>query len=248
MSETNPNVCPGEAAILCYHHVADPPPGAPVRGLYCRPRQFAGQVAWMARRGARFATLRDLARAASLRDGAAVVLTFDDGYRDVFEEAFPVLEAHRAPAVVFPVVGDIGGEDVVWAESADQTPADLLTGAQLREMAAAGIEIGSHLLSHVHADRLAPEALEAEMRDSKARLEDLLGGPVVSLAYPFGAHDDAVVEAAGQAGYHWAVTTRPGSNRGAPALRLRRLSVKGTRWYHPWQFRRRLGPLLRTTR
>ena len=83
------------------------------------------------------------------------------------------------------------------------------------------------------------------MVESKSVLEGVSGQDVVSLAYPFGAHSDGVVSAAAAAGYRIAVTTELGSNRGVPPLRLRRLPVKGTRWYHRWQFRRTLSPLLR---
>jgi peptidoglycan/xylan/chitin deacetylase (PgdA/CDA1 family) len=235
-----------DVIILAYHHVAEPPPGTPIRGLYVRPADFAWQVDWLLARGARFCTLRDLvARPEALTGpGVPVVLTFDDGYRDVHREAFPVLRARALPAVVFPVVGDLGRSGVVWPGSADRTPADLLGQAEAREMAAAGVEFGSHLMDHVDALRLSPEALRAQLTGSKLALERLLGTEVVSLAYPFGAHDAAVVEAAARAGYRCAVTTERGVNLGAPMLRLRRIPVKGTRWYHRWEFRRALAPRL----
>lgn len=233
-----------ELIVLTYHHVAVPPRGTPIRGLYVTPANFAWQIAWLRGRGVRFTTLRQFGEAAPAAGPPPVALTFDDGYRDVYRHAYPVLRRHGIPAVVFPVAGGLGKSGVVWPESEDATPAELLTEAEVREMAEGGIEFGSHLMDHVHADRLGQAPLTEQLVQSKALLERVSGQDVVSLAYPFGAHSDGVVSAAAAAGYRIAVTTERGSNRGVPPLRLRRLPVKGTRWYHRWQFRRALSLLL----
>lgn len=232
----------GEAIVLMYHHVAHPPPGAPVRGLYVTPTQFSWQLRWLLARGARFLAGRDLL--ADRGAGPRVVVTFDDGHRDVYEHAFPILRDLGIPATVFPVVGDLGKSGVVWPEADDRSPMALLTEPQVREMDAAGIEFGSHLWDHVHADRLRPEAVRGQMARSRDRLAELLGRPPVAVAYPFGAYNDTVVQAAAAAGYRLGFTTEAGGNRGRPLLRLCRVGVKGTRWYHRWRFARQMRPLL----
>jgi peptidoglycan/xylan/chitin deacetylase (PgdA/CDA1 family) len=234
----------GEAIVLMYHHVAEPPPGAPVRGLYVTPGQFAWQLDWLRRRGVRFATCRDLLNDMGHGNPPRVAITFDDGYRDVYEQGFPILRRLGIPAVVFPVVGDLGKSGVVWPEADDRSPMSLLTEAQVREMAAAGVEFGSHLWDHVHADRLAPEELRRQLARSRERLAELLGAPPVTLAYPYGAYTDAVVEETARAGYRIGLTTESGSNAGRPLLRLRRVAVKGTRWHHRWRFARQMTRLL----
>lgn len=232
---------PPDLIILMYHHVAEPPPGAPVRGLYVTPRQFAWQLDRLGKAGARFCTFASLAAETGARPEAGpwVMVTFDDGYRDVYEQAWPLLAERKIPAVVYPVVGDIGKSGVVWPESTDRTPADVLTEAQVREMAQGGIEFGSHLWDHVHADRLALPELRRQLAASRDGLARIAGAPL-SIAYPFGAYTPQVAEEAGRAGFRFGVTTRAGSNRGAPPLELRRIAVKGTRLHHRWRFSRDL--------
>jgi len=234
----------GDAILLMYHHVAEPPPAAPVRGLYVTPGQFAWQLEWLRKRGARFVTCRDLLTNGPASAGPRVVVTFDDGHRDVYEQGFPILRRLGIPAVVFPVVGDLGKSGVVWPEAEDRSPMTLLTEAQVREMAGAGIEFGSHLWDHVRADRLDAPALRKQMERSRERLAELLGAPPVTVAYPYGAYAAGVVEAAVRAGYQIGLTTEGGSNAGCSLLRLRRVGVKGTRWHHRWRFVRQLKPLL----
>jgi peptidoglycan/xylan/chitin deacetylase (PgdA/CDA1 family) len=78
----------------------------------------------------------------------------------------------------------------------------MLDEAQLRELGAVpGVEIGSHSVRHVHLDVLRRPEMRAQLRDSRARLEDLLGRPVEGIAYPHGAHDHRVVAEAVAAGY-----------------------------------------------
>jgi len=220
-----------------YHHCATLPPDAVMRGLYVSPRQFAWQMDWLRRRHVRFCSFADLeAPAAASPAGPRVIVTFDDGLRDVYENAFPVLAERRIPAVVFPVVGDIGKSGVVWAENKDKSPQSLMSEAQIREMDAAGIEFGSHLWEHRKASRLAPEELRAQLERSRDRLSQVTGRETRSIAYPYGDYSPAVVAATARAGYRYAVTTAEGSNRDAPLLELRRFAVKGVRVYHPLRF------------
>ena len=241
-----------ELVILMYHHVAPPPPRAPVPGLYVSPAQFAWQLDWLRRAGVEFVTCAQLegeaAAGAPSAPGAAaaprVMLTFDDGYRDVYGHAFPELARRGIAAVVYPVVGDLGRTGVRWPENDDQTPADLMTEDQVREMARAGVEFGSHLWDHRHAPLLSPEELHSQLARSRDRLRELLGQPPLSVAYPYGAYNDQVVEQARLAGYRYGLTTDVGSNRGVSPLRLRRVPIKGTRLHHRWRFQRTMGRLL----
>ncbi len=237
---------PPDLIILMYHHVAEPPRrsslrrspprSVPLRGLYVTPRQFAWQLDRLRDAGARFCSFAALPDAQAAGSGPWVMLTFDDGYRDVYEQAWPVLRGRGIPAVVYPVVGDIGKSGVVWPESSDRTPADVLTEVQVREMTRGGIEFGSHLWDHVHADRLALPELRRQLAQSREGLARIAGSVPLSIAYPFGSYTPQVAEEAARAGYRFGVTTQAGSNRGAPPLELRRTAVKGTRLYHRWRF------------
>ncbi len=231
--------------ILTYHRIAVPPRNAKVRGLYVTPTQFARHLAFINRCQLDVVTFRQLCleklqQPPETPQRPRVVLTFDDGSQDFLVHAVPLLRWYGYPAVVFPVVGDIGRQNVVWPQAVEQTPVDLLTDVQLRELHEAGMEIGSHLVDHVRAPALAPEALVDQMCESRERLMVILQQSPVSVAYPYGEYNAQVVDAALFAGYRFGVTTELGSNAEVDEMTLRRLAVKGTRWYHPWQFRRRL--------
>jgi peptidoglycan/xylan/chitin deacetylase (PgdA/CDA1 family) len=133
-----------------------------------------GEVAEQVRQG------RDLAP-------AAVAITFDDGYRSVYEEAFPVLQAHDMTATVFLTVGAPGS-------GGDQLPAfegrPMLGWREIGEMHRAGITFGAHTLTHPDLTRLAQAQVETEMRASKEMIEDRLGASVPCFAYPYGRHDE----------------------------------------------------------
>ncbi|MDH5255094.1 MAG: polysaccharide deacetylase family protein [Gammaproteobacteria bacterium] len=239
----------GEAIILMYHHCAPLPPQAAIRGLYVTPRQFAWQMDWLRRRNVRFCTLNDLQEAeAAAPRRPRVVVTFDDGLRDVYENAFPMLAERRIPAVVFPVVGDIGKSDVVWDENKDKSPQSLMSEAQIREMADAGTEFGSHLWEHRNASRLAPVELREQLTRSRNELARITGRATTSIAYPYGDYSAEVLAETARAGYRYGVTTKEGSNRGVPLLELRRHAIKGVSLLHPLRFIRTMRRALAAAR
>jgi len=257
-----PRTLARDAVILMYHHCAAPPPDAAVRGLYVTPEQFAWQMDWLLSRNVAWCTFADLEPDAAVErlleaEGTAaevvpegqappgdgrprVVVTFDDGYRDVYENAWPVLSRRGIPAVVYPVVGDIGKTGIVWPENADRRPQDLMSAGQIREMAAGGAEFGSHLWEHRRAGRLPPEELREQLARSFNGLAEITGRRTLSLAYPYGDYSPQVVAETARAGYRYAVTTREGTNRNAPLLELRRYAIRGTRLHHRWRFTRTL--------
>ena len=108
-----------------------------------------------------------------------VVLTFDDGFRDFYQEAFPVLERYGLTATVYLPTAYIG--DSAPAFSGQQC----LTWSQVRELHAHGIQFGSHTVTHPLLQSLPRAGVERELRDSKAILENQLSAPVTSFAYPY---------------------------------------------------------------
>jgi peptidoglycan/xylan/chitin deacetylase (PgdA/CDA1 family) len=115
-----------------------------------------------------------------------VVLTFDDAFRNFAEAARPILDAARFGATVFAVAGRCGGTNEWPGQLARVPRLPLLSAAELRELAAAGFEIGSHGLTHAALDGLPPAEAEREVVGSKRALEDSLGRSVELLAYPYG--------------------------------------------------------------
>ncbi|UEX77330.1 polysaccharide deacetylase family protein [Spiribacter halobius] len=156
--------------------------------------------------------------------GPCVLITFDDGYADNYA-AFQELSRRGMVGTWFVVTRAIGGH-ADWLEDQGERRA-LLTAEQLREMAAAGMEVGAHGRRHLRLAALPPEELRSEVRGSREDLENLLSRPVTSFAYPYGSHDDAAVAAVSEAGYTAACTVRPGWIRpdGRQPLALPRLEI-----------------------
>ncbi len=203
----------GRISILMYHQVGDFPPMRRHRANYCQHRRFAAQMGFLKR--FRYAVL-SLDEALACLSGAkatpdrAVVLTFDDGYEGFLRYALPVLQRHGFPAIVYLISGYLGRFADWFAKDPGRPIPRLMNAAQVRQLSAAGVTVGSHTATHVKLGEVGPAVRRAELADSKAALEDLLGGPVRHLCYPFGSFDPRAVAAALEAGYRSAVTCLKG--------------------------------------
>ncbi|MFI6498800.1 polysaccharide deacetylase family protein [Nonomuraea typhae] len=185
--------------ILMYHSVTDRPNDA-TRPLAVRPGDFAEQLACLADGGYTPMTFADLVAAVNQHQvpDKAVVITFDDGYADFHSQALPVLDRHRFPATIFVTTGWLAdaGKD-----SAGRPLDDMLSWGQAREAAASGIEIGGHSHSHPQLDQLPDDELRQELRRNKGLLEERLGAPVATMAYPYGYSSARVRREVRKAGY-----------------------------------------------
>jgi peptidoglycan/xylan/chitin deacetylase (PgdA/CDA1 family) len=133
-----------------------------------------------------------------LKRGAAFpersfALTFDDGYRTVYDHAFPLLQKYGMSATIFPTVAASGPVDSTGRLS-PQEGRSMLSWPEMREMHRAGFALGAHTLTHRNLTRLPSHLIEAEVSESKKIIEDNLGAPVAAFAYPFGRHDDRTRE------------------------------------------------------
>lgn len=117
------------------------------------------------------------------------VITFDDGYESVYEQAFPALQDYRMTATIFLTVGERGkvkpGERLPSLEGRS-----MLNWHEILEMKQWGMTFGAHTLTHPDLTRLPPDRVETEVCDSKAMIEDTLSAPVTCFAYPYGRYDD----------------------------------------------------------
>ncbi|WP_084958966.1 polysaccharide deacetylase family protein [Thermoactinospora rubra] len=185
--------------ILMYHSVTDRP-NPLTAPLAVRPGDFAEQMAYLADR--RFTPMTMSGLVAALNQGNVpprpIVVTFDDGYADFHEHALPVLERHGFPATVFLTSGWVADA----GPDAAGRPLDrMLSWSQAREAAQAGIEIGGHSHSHPQLDQLPDAELRQELRRNKALLEDKIGQPVATMAYPYGYSSARVRREVYKAGY-----------------------------------------------
>lgn len=184
------------AWVLMYHSVAeyshDP------HRITVTPATFAHQLRWLRRRGLRGVSVSELLAARARGEGGLVGLTFDDGFADFATAAVPTLQRFGCTATVYVLADRLGGHNE-W--DADAPAKALMTAEEIREVAAAGMEIGSHGLRHVHLPGLSPELLAHEVEHSRAVLRGLVDQEVAGFAYPYGQAGGREIEAVRTAGY-----------------------------------------------
>jgi peptidoglycan/xylan/chitin deacetylase (PgdA/CDA1 family)/GT2 family glycosyltransferase len=218
----------GRLPILMYHRIAEDGPASLVR-YRTSPAAFSAQMRWLRRQGYHAITSSDLVRhwcAGRPLKGRPVLITFDDGYRDFHDVAWPILRAEGFSAEVF-VVTDLVGRTAEWDASEGQ-PAPLMDWTQIRSLAAAGVHFGSHMATHHHMASLSSREIVLEAARSRAQLERRLDRRCVSIAAPFGESDDCFVHIAAQCGYQVGFTAESGAaGLDNDLLRLPRIEVPG---------------------
>ena len=153
------------------------------------PEVFRRQMTFLSDGGFRTLTLAKLAGCINdrtLPPERSVVLTFDDGFRNFYTEAFPVLSEYDFDATVFLVTGYCGTRNDWPGNSAAIPRSDLLSWNDVRELAKHGIEFGSHTETHPDLTYLTEARIASEMVESKSRIENEVGREVTTFAYPFG--------------------------------------------------------------
>lgn len=213
-------------AVMLMYHAVQARAGSPDWPWAVSLSRFCEQLDFLKAEGYDTPTMAELAANPDTLRGRTAVITFDDGYVDNLA-AMEALQQRGMRATWFIVSGSIGA-DPTWP--ADGRPAGrLLNAIELRDMHAAGMEIGSHTVSHIRLPSLDDEALSRELTASRASLEEMLGSPVSSFAYPYGAWDARCAAAVREAGYAAACTTRTGwALRDRDPFILRRLTVFNT--------------------
>ena len=169
------------------------------------PHRFEEQMLHLKRQGLRGVSVVELLRASPAeRSDGLVGLTFDDGYENFVLHALPVLEDLGFSATVF-ALGALLGTENEW----DAAPRmRLLDKDGLREIAARGIEIGSHGLSHVRLAGVSEARLRREVVESRRVLERVIAGPIQGFCYPYGSLDRAATKTVRDAGYSYACSCR----------------------------------------
>jgi peptidoglycan/xylan/chitin deacetylase (PgdA/CDA1 family) len=196
--------------VFTYHSVGEPPRGARDPFLFVNKQRFAEQIKSLKEHGFSSASLDEISGSAGNPD-KRVVITFDDGYRNVLKNALEILTRNKFRAIQF-IVADLIGTRNEWDVKNGDAPEPLMGASEIREWLAAGQEIGSHSLTHRNLAKLKlPEARE-QIFASKKKLEDMFGVPIRHFCYPHGSYTPAVRDLVREAGYATACTVKFGVN------------------------------------
>ena len=227
--------------ILMYHRLgAVPCRSNKFRNQYVPPKMFARQMKYLFKHGYQTISAKDLINYTEqqmLVKDKKICITFDDGYESFYTYGFPVLQKYNFTVIVFLVAGYINRTCL---NDSDSEP--MLKTEQIKEMAEAGIDFGSHSFSHRSLTKLDAEELEKEVKESKTVLEKLLGKQIESFCYPHGAFNETVKKIVQQY-YKAAFSTKEGVSdiRGfaLPRIDINKDRILPVFIYLLWEARRR---------
>ncbi len=209
--------------VLCFHKISD---AFCWEGTWTTPGRFFGIIDRLLERGCRFVNVDEYlvaidelifgdakGRANGLTGsddakGRPLLLTFDDGYAELYDLVLPGLESRGVSFHTF-LVTDFVGRDNDWDLSLGRRPFRHLDWRQIEEMSNRGVSFGSHGATHADLTRLGPDVVRTELVRSKAAIEDRIGGPTRTLSYPFGRYNDSVSDLARETGYEAAFSLYP---------------------------------------
>lgn len=182
------------APILLYHHIELK---RPQNSYYVSPDIFDEQMKWLKDNDYTVISLDDFYTTINneeLLPPKPVVITFDDGYRDQYENAFPILKKYDFTATFYLKINNFnkGG----------------MHADEVKELLDAGNVIGSHSINHDNLTKMSPDDLKYDLTESKKILEKELGVDIKHYCYPGGAYDDNVISALLDTGYKTSTTTK----------------------------------------
>ncbi len=196
--------------VLLYHRV-----GPESDSMTVNPARFQADLAFIRQEGYHtlsLAQIRQHIQEALPLPEKSVLITFDDGYLDNYTNAFPILQQYSMQASFYLITGMIGQPN-------------RMTVPQIREMAAAGMDFGSHTVSHRPLAGLSTAEVTAELSQSKNSLEQMLGSAVEFTAYPCGSYTADTLSVAREAGYTGGFSTRYGLDDFSNRLLIRRIPI-----------------------
>jgi peptidoglycan/xylan/chitin deacetylase (PgdA/CDA1 family) len=203
--------------IVTFHRVRD---DIPEDGLTCSSARFEKFCEFFRAHFKVISLAEQVAGCSAARDmGGTLSITFDDGYRDNFEVAAPILRKLGLPATFFVTTGFIGTPTVVpWDRELPRQPG-WMSWDQLRELASQGFDIGSHTDTHVDLGTADEQTARLELETSKRKLHEQLGRPVRLFAYPFGGRNnisESARELVREAGFTCCISCFGGANVSTP--------------------------------
>lgn len=216
--------------ILCYHGVTGNPTRNPDdrAGMHIVARRFEQQLDYLQRHYT-VISLRDYLD--NLRGNAklptnALIITFDDGYRNFYSMVAPRTLERQLPTALFLTtskISDNGSLDPVWKPEDDR---QYLSWQEVRALKEQGVEIGSHTCSHPRLTTVSPSEADAELRRSHEAISKHVHAQQVPFAYPYGDYSSGIADLVRSAGYTCGLTTDAGVNEpNADRFTLRRVLI-----------------------
>ena len=183
--------------VLNYHQINDKDKNA----LTVTVKDFEDQMQYLSENGFTTITPKEMTEAFKNNEKLpqkSVIIAFDDGYQDNYDNAYPILKKYGFSATVFVITGFVG-------------KSGYLTWDEIREMQEGGVTFASHTVSHKSMTDLTDNELKKELVDSKAKLEEELKSHVEFMAYPTGTYNLHIAQIVKDAGYKAAFTIKYGN-------------------------------------
>lgn len=199
-----------KAIILLYHRITDEVDFITkgMGGKHTSIVNFEKQIRFL-KKNFQLVTLEGLAFLLRTKDrdsATYLAITFDDGFRDVYSNALPILKEYKVPATIFLMTDYVNAHKLMWRhkqyyydyykeninETAENNLANklYLNWDELKLMQENGIDIGAHTRSHFTLSQMPSDQVRRQIQDSKNKVEEFLGSKVNTFAYPFGKKKD----------------------------------------------------------
>ncbi|AMT95090.1 hypothetical protein A2T55_16370 [Brevibacterium linens] len=200
--------------VLMYHGVGDVDSEHDAENLFVPVQAFQQQMEYLNHSG--FKILSEVEYLGWLNgkplERKSVLLTFDDGYSSILQNAVPILAGLRMTGICYVCPGLLGGQST-WMDKTSRH--DLMDVAELSEVVDAGIALGVHSHDHSSMDKLNFTDLKKHTVDARALLEERVGVHAKSFAYPYGNHNPTARQAVSSAGFECAFAIYETSGRWA---------------------------------
>jgi peptidoglycan/xylan/chitin deacetylase (PgdA/CDA1 family) len=234
-----------QVPVLLYHKISLPRPDTRIRGAFTPPRRFAKQMEYLKNSGFVFYTASELIQHFTQHQQFppnSITLTFDDGWKDNYANAFPILKSMGIKATIFIIPSSIG-QMSTGATAEGEKPHEHLSRDEILEMASHGIEFGSHTMRHKLLNSISESEVRSEIQDAKREIENVVQKPCWTFAYPAGFFSDAAQRAVKEAGHIAAFSTVYGPTDRVDRYALNRIEIL-RRDRFIFQFARKVRPLL----
>ena len=198
--------------ILCYHSIGNS------GWRFATPVDHFEQQMRFLKRNYNVVSLSDLLKS----NKGGVAITFDDGYKDVFINAYPIMKRKGIVGTVF-ILGDAKKAN----RSEMENDLDFMTKSEIKILNNSGWEIGSHTNTHANLHKLSPDELTYEILTSRKKIENQFGVDVKYFAYPKGKYSDTIIKIVAHSGYSHAFTVDSGFYNDKNVHKITRLPMEG---------------------